>query len=338
MKGIKLKDIAERFNVSVSTVSKAISGYSDIRNETKKKILEYVKKVNFRPNSIASSLKTKKTKTIGIVIPDMQNLFFTKILQSIVNSATSEGYRSILTCSNESYEREVECVDELINNKVEAIFIALSDKTTEYSHLQRIKDSEIILIQFDKISKIIPSSSVTTNNIESAFEITERLIKYGRRKIAHLRGGYISQVSIDRFIGYQRALEKHKIEFDKNLVMISEQRSFEEAMLKVQEMIDKAIDFDAVFAIDDKTAMGIIKCLSLNKIKIPDQVAVVGFSNAAYSKYLSPSLSSIDQSSEKFGPEIIKLFIEEKKMRKSSLDYDFSHVKIPTHFVRRESF
>ena len=338
MKGIKLKDIAERFNVSVSTVSKSISGYSDIRNETKKKILEYVKKVNFRPNSIASSLKTKKTKTIGIVIPDMQNLFFTKILQSIVNSGTSEGYRSILTCSNESYEREVECVDELINNKVEAIFIALSDKTTEYSHLQRIKDSEIILIQFDKISKIIPSSSVTTNNIKSAFEITERLIKSGRRKIAHLRGGYISQVSIDRFIGYQRALEKHKIEFDKNLVMISEQRTFEEAMLNVQEMIDKEIDFDAVFAIDDKTAMGIIKCLSLNKIKIPDQVAVVGFSNAAYSKYLSPSLSSIDQSSEKFGPEIIKLFIEEKKMRKSSLDYDFSHVKIPTHFVRRESF
>ena len=338
MKGIKLKDIAERFNVSVSTVSKAIAGYSDIRNETKKKILEYVKKVNFRPNSIASSLKTKKTKTIGIVIPDMQNLFFTKILQSIVNSAISEGYRSILTCSNESYEREVECVDELINNNVEAIFIALSDKTTEYLHLQRVKDSEIILIQFDKISKIIPSSTVTTNNIESAFEITERLIKSGRRKIAHLRGGYISQVSIDRFIGYQRALEKYKIEFDKNLVMISEQRSFEEAMLKVQEMIDKAIDFDAVFAIDDKTAMGIIKCLSLNKIKIPDQVAVVGFSNAAYSKYLSPSLSSIDQSSEQFGTEIIRLFIEEKKLKKSSLEYSFSQVKIPTHFVRRESF
>ena len=338
MKGIKLKDIAERFNVSVSTVSKAIAGYSDIRNETKKKILEYVKKVNFRPNSIASSLKTKKTKTIGIVIPDMQNLFFTKILQSIVNSAISEGYRSILTCSNESYEREVECVDELINNKVEAIFIALSDKTTEYSHLQRVKDSEIILIQFDKISKIIPSSTVTTNNIESAFEITERLIKSGRRKIAHLRGGYISQVSIDRFIGYQRALEKHKIEFDKNLVMISEQRSFEEAMLKVQEMIDKAIDFDAVFAIDDKTAMGIIKCLSVNKIKIPDQVAVVGFSNAAYSKYLSPSLSSIDQSSEQFGTEMMRLFIEEKKLKKPSLEYSFSQVKIPTHFVRRESF
>ena len=338
MKGIKLKDIAERFNVSVSTVSKAIAGYSDIRNETKKKILEYVKKVNFRPNSIASSLKTKKTKTIGIVIPDMQNLFFTKILQSIVNSAISEGYRSILTCSNESYEREVECVDELINNNVEAIFIALSDKTTEYSHLQRVKDSEIILIQFDKISKIIPSSTVTTNNIESAFEITERLIKSGRRKIAHLRGGYISQVSIDRFIGYQRALEKHKIEFDKNLVMISEQRSFEEAMLKVQWMIDKAIDFDAVFAIDDKTAMGIIKCLSLNKIKIPDQVAVVGFSNAAYSKYLSPSLSSIDQSSEQFGTEMMRLFIEEKKLKKPSLEYSFSQVKIPTHFVRRESF
>ena len=111
-------------------------------------------------------------------------------------------------------------------------------------------------------------------------------------------------------------------------------------MLIIKEIIetDKAIDFDAVFAIDDKTAMGIIKCLSVNKIKIPDQVAVVGFSNAAYSKYLSPSLSSIDQSSEQFGTEIMRLFIEEKKLKKLSLEYSFSQVKIPTHFVRRESF
>ena len=338
MKVIKLKDIAERFNVSVSTVSKAIAGYTDIKKETKKKILEYVKKVNFRPNSIASSLKTKKTKTIGIVIPNMQNLFFTKILDSIVNSAMIKGYRSILMCSNESFEKEVDCIDELINNNVEAVFIALSDRTTEYSHLQKIKDSAIILIQFDKISKIIQSSTVTTNNIESAYELTERLIKSGRRKIAHLRGGYISQVSIDRFIGYQRALEKNEIEFDKNLVMISEKRSFEEVVSKIQEMIDKGIDFDAVLAVDDKTAMGTIKCLLTNKIKIPEQVAVVGFSNAAYSKYLTPSLSSMDQSTDLFGTEIIRLFLEEKKMKKSSLDYNFSHVKIPTHFIKRESF
>ena len=105
MKAIKLKDIAQKFNVSVSTVSKAIAGYTDIKRETRKKILEYVKKINFRPNSIASSLKTKKTKTIGIVIPDMQNLFFTKILNSIVNNAQREGYRSILMCSNEGKYR-----------------------------------------------------------------------------------------------------------------------------------------------------------------------------------------------------------------------------------------
>ncbi len=338
MKVIKLKDIAEKFNVSVSTVSKAIAGYTDIKRETRKKILEYVKKINFRPNSVASSLKTKKTKTIGIVIPDMQNLFFTKILNSIVNNAQREGYRSILMCSNESFENELDCIDELINNNVEAVFIALSDRTVEYSHLQRVKDSGIILIQFDKISKIIQSSTVTTNNIESAYELTERLIKFGRRKIAHLRGGYISQVSIDRFIGYQKALEKYNIKYDKNLVMISESRSFDEAISKIQEMIDKKIDFDSVLAIDDKTAMGAIKCLTDNKIKIPEQVAVVGFSNAAYSKYLSPSLSSMDQSTELFGSEIIKIFLKEKRNKKLGLDYTFSQIKIPTHFIKRESF
>ena len=338
MKTIKLKDIAEKFNVSVSTVSKAIAGYTDIKRETSEKILEYVKKINFHPNSIASSLKTKKTKTIGIVIPDMQNLFFTKILNSIVNNAQREGYRSILMCSNESFENESDCIDELINNNVEAVFIALSDRTVEYSHLQRVKDSGIILIQFDKISKIIQSSTVTTNNIESAYELTERLIKFGRRKIAHLRGGYISQVSIDRFIGYQKALEKYNIKYDKNLVMISESRSFDEAISKIKEMIDKKIGFDAVLAIDDKTAMGTIKCLTDNKIKIPEQVAVVGFSNAAYSKYLSPSLSSMDQSTELFGSEIIKIFLKEKKNKNLSLDYSFSEVKIPTNFIKRESF
>ena len=338
MKTIKLKDIAEKFNVSVSTVSKAIAGYSDIKRETSEKILEYVKKINFHPNSIASSLKTKRTKTIGIVIPDMQNLFFTKILNSIVNNAQREGYRSILMCSNESFENESDCIDELINNNVEAVFIALSDRTVEYSHLQRVKDSGIILIQFDKISKIIQSSTVTTNNIESAYELTERLIKFGRRKIAHLRGGYISQVSIDRFIGYQKALEKYNIKYDKNLVMISESRSFDEAISKIQDMIDKKIDFDSVLAIDDKTAMGTIKCLTDNKIKIPEQVAVVGFSNAAYSKYLSPSLSSMDQSTELFGSEIIKIFLKEKKNKKHGLNYNFSQIKIPTNFIKRESF
>ena len=120
--------------------------------------------------------------------------------------------------------------------------------------------------------------------------------------------------------------------------MISEKRSFEEVVSKIQEMIDKGIDFDAVLAIDDKTAMGTIKCLLTNKIKIPEQVAVVGFSNAAYSKYLTPSLSSMDQSTDLFGTEIIRLFLEEKKMKKSSLDYNFSHVKIPTHLIKRESF
>ena len=338
MKAIKLKDIAKKFNVSVSTVSKAIAGYSDIKRETSEKILEYVKKINFHPNSIASSLKTKRTKTIGIVIPDMQNLFFTKILNSIVNNAQREGYRSILMCSNESFENESDCIDELINNNVEAVFIALSDRTVEYSHLQRVKDSGIILIQFDKISKIIQSSTVTTNNIESAYELTERLIKFGRRKIAHLRGGYISQVSIDRFIGYQKALEKYNIKYDKNLVMISESRSFDEAISKIQDMIDKKIDFDSVLAIDDKTAMGAIKCLTDNKIKVPEQVAVVGFSNAAYSKYLSPSLSSMDQSTELFGSEIIRIFLEEKKNKNLSLDYSFSQIKIPTKFIKRESF
>ncbi|MBR98918.1 MAG: hypothetical protein CMC57_02995 [Flavobacteriaceae bacterium] len=338
MKAIKLKDIAKKFNVSVSTVSKAIAGYSDIKRETSEKILEYVKKINFHPNSIASSLKTKRTKTIGIVIPDMQNLFFTKILNSIVNNAQREGYRSILMCSNESFENESDCIDELINNNVEAVFIALSDRTVEYSHLQRVKDSGIILIQFDKISKIIQSSTVTTNNIESAYELTERLIKFGRRKIAHLRGGYISQVSIDRFIGYQKALEKYNIKYDKNLVMISESRSFDEAISKIQDMIDKKIDFDSVLAIDDKTAMGAIKCLTDNKIKVPEQVAVVGFSNAAYSKYLSPSLSSMDQSAELFGSEIIKIFLKEKKNKKLGLSHNFSQIKIPTKFIKRESF
>lgn len=338
MKAIKLKDIAQKLNVSTSTVSKAIRGYSDIRKETKKIILDYVKKINFRPNSIASSLKTKKTKTIGIVIPDMQNLFFTRILNSLVNNSKNEGYKSILMCSNESYQNEVDCINELINNKVEAIIISLSDQTTEYSHLEKIKDSGIILIQFDKISKIVPSSTVTTNNIDAAFELTEKLIKSGRKKILHLRGGYISQVSIDRFIGYQRALEKYKIDFDKNLVVASEERSFKEAGVRIQQMIDKKIGFDAVFAVDDKTAMETIRCLVINKIKIPEQVAVVGFSNAVYSKYLSPSLSSIDQSSELFGSEIMRLFLEEKRMRKSNLEYSFSQVKIPTHFVKRESF
>ena len=338
MKAIKLSDIAKKLNVSTSTVSKAMGEYSDIKKETKKKILEYVKKVNFRPNTIAASLKTKKTKTIGIIIPDMQNLFFTKIINAIVDNASSIGYKCILMCSNESYEEEMECIDRLINANVEAIVISLTNRSVEYSHLEKVKEADIILIQFDKISKIVKSSTVTTNNIDAAFELTQKLIDSGKRRIAHFRGGYISQVSIDRFIGYQKALEKNEITFDKDLILSIEKGTSEDAELVMQEMIDKRIDFDAVFAIDDKTASGVIKCLSKNNFKIPEEVAVVGFSNAEYSKYLTPSLSSFDQSSEQFGREIIKTFIKEEEIIKTNTEYNFSQVKIPAYFVRRESF
>ncbi|MGB2502001.1 MAG: LacI family DNA-binding transcriptional regulator [Flavobacteriaceae bacterium] len=337
MKNLTLKDIAAALNISVTTVSKALKNYPDVSVKTKERVKAYAEKVNFTPNSFAAYLRTHESKTIGIVIPRLNHYFFSSILNGIISEAEKHEYMTFILCSEESYELEKVQIQRLLSKNVDGIFLSIADKTHDMAHIQNITDNGTNLVIFDKYSKLTTCSSVVINDRKAAYTAVKHLIKKGKKRIAHFRGPLLPQNSIDRFLGYKQALEDHGIEYDKNLVFICDDISNSEGYDHTQTILDQKLDVDAIFAVADLPAIGAIKCLLENRIKIPDQIAVMGFSNWMISSLITPSLSTIDQPGELMGRKAFKVFIEERKSKKRNEPFVFQKYEIETTLVERNS-
>lgn len=337
MSKYSLKYLSQKLNVSVSTVSKALNGYSDINSKTKERIIKLAKDLNFIPNSQASFLRTRKTKLIGIIVPFISHPFFSNIINGIVTSAEKKGYLTIVLKSKDSCDREKILVEKLLSQNVDGIFISLTQETNRLDYLENIKNEGVVLVQIDKISKIVKSSKVVINDQESAYIATKHLIKNGCKKILHYRGSLISQVSIDRFLGYKKALEDHDINYDPKLVVVLDKMTDKEGFEATSNFISKKIEFDGIFAISDYTAVGAIECLKKNNFNVPNDVKVVGFNNWPFSDKLSPSLSTLDQPGELMGNMSFKLFLKEIRSRKNKTNFSFEKKIFKTKLVIRES-
>ena len=337
MKNLTLKDIAAALNISVTTVSKALKNYPDVSVKTKERVKAYAEKVNFTPNSFAAYLRTHESKTIGIVIPRLNHYFFSSILNGIISEAEKHEYMTFILCSEESYELEKVQIQRLLSKNVDGIFLSIADKTHDMAHIKNIIDNGTNLVIFDKYSKLTSCSSVVINDRKAAYTAVKHLIKKGKKRIAHFRGPLLPQNSIDRFLGYKQALEDHGIEYDKNLVFICDEINNSEGYDHAQTILDQKLDVDAIFAVADLPAIGAIKCLLENRIKIPDQIAVMGFSNWMISSLITPSLSTIDQPGELMGRKAFKVFIEERKSKKRNEPVVFQKYEIETTLVERNS-
>tara|TARA_B100000767_G_scaffold262628_1_gene275488 strand:- start:8813 stop:9829 length:1017 start_codon:yes stop_codon:yes gene_type:complete len=337
MKNLTLKDIAAALNISVTTVSKALKNYPDISVKTRERVKAYAEKVNFTPNSFAAYLRTHESKTIGIVIPQLNHYFFSSILRGIISEAEKHEYMTFILCSEESYDLEKVQIQRLLSKNVDGIFLSIADKTHDLAHIQNIIDNGTNLVIFDKYSKLTPCSSIVIDDRKAAYSAVEHLIKKGKKRIAHFRGPLLPQNSIDRFLGYKKALEDHSIEYDKNLVFICDEISDSEGFDHAQNILDQKLDVDAIFAVADLPAIGAIKCLLENHIKIPDKIAVMGFSNWMISSLITPSLSTIDQPGELMGRKAFKVFLEERDTKKRNEPVVFQKYEIETTLVERNS-
>jgi LacI family transcriptional regulator, galactose operon repressor len=218
MKTTTLKEIAEQLGLSITTVSKALKDYPDVSKKTKESVKNLAEKLNYVPNSFAVSLRMKESKTIGIIIPTMVHYFFSSVIEGVLKEAEKKSYMIILLQSNETYELEKKQVDLLINKGVDGILMSLSNKTKDLDHLKKIIRHGIPLVLFDKIAKTIDCSKVLVDDRKAAYEAVSFLIQKGHKRIAHFRGDLNPQNSIDRFLGYKKALIDHNIEFDPSLV------------------------------------------------------------------------------------------------------------------------
>ena len=337
MKKITLNEIAKKLKISITTVSKALNGYSDVSLSTKQKVLELSRKLNFIPNRQAAYLRTNKTKIIGVIIPVIGNSFFDDILNGILTSAEKYGYLIILLKSDESYENEKRLVEQLLQQNVDGIFISLAKDTYNLEHLEKVKSSKIVLIQFDKISKLMDSSKVVIDDFNSAYKATEHLIKNGCREIVHFRGPLLPQASIDRFLGYRKALEDNKIKFDPKRVILFDDMNDKEGYRLMNDFISKKIKFDGIFSISDYAAIGAIESLKENNFKIPMDIKVVGFSNLLFTDKLTPSLSTVYQPGFLMGQKCFELYLKETNAIKNNIKFNYINEVVPTKLIRRNS-
>lgn len=337
MKETTLKQIAETLGISITTVSKALKNYADVSPKTKKAVLELAKELKYTPNSFAVNLRTKESKTIGLIIPEVVHHFFSNVINGIIDIAEKNGYLVIILQSNESIELEKKQVELLINKRVDGIILSLSNESNDDDHIKDIIRKEIPFVQFDKIAKLIPSSKVIINDQKAAFEATEHLIWKGCKKIAHIRGPVNPQNAIDRFLGYKKALEKYQIPFDKSLVYTCSNVTFEEGKDFAKNIFNDHPDVDGIFCITDLVAVGVLAYCNENNLSIPEKVKIIGFSNWFMSQVITPKLSTVDQPSYEMGCKAFELLLEEINTRKEGLPFYPKTVELNTSVIERDS-
>ncbi|UII74626.1 LacI family transcriptional regulator [Flagellimonas sp. HMM57] len=330
---ITLKDIAKELEVSISTVSKALKNSEEISRDTKEKIQAFAKLYNYKPNNIAISLKNKRTKNIGVVIPDIVHHFFTTVIRGIEKYANAKGYNVIVCLSEESFDKEVINMEMLANGSIDGFIMSLSSETQQkgdFNHLKEVTEQGIPVVLFDRITNEIDCDKVIIDDQLGAYMATKKLIEQGRQKIALITTDDYLSVSKARTEGYRKALMENNLPVDESLIL----------KLSSMEIDEKSIiDFfdsnsmDAVLCVNEIFTVYSMKLIQKKGLHIPNDVAFIGFTDGLLSKYANPSLTAVAQHGEKMGETSAQMLIDKIE---SEVEEESFQTKIlePTLVVR----
>ncbi len=310
-KAITIKDLAQALNISVSTVSRALKNNPEISEETRKTVQALAKELGYRPNPIAVALKTQKSNTIGIVVPQIVNTFFATVVKKVEEIADKYGYNVLVSSSNESFEKEKKNIDIFLANRADGIILSISRGTTSYEHIKAIQQAGVPLVLFDRTTKELNVSRVVADDADAACKIVQHLIQGGARKIALITGPEQLSIGKNRMKGYLKAMTINRLEIKPEYIVRCDDFSVEaakEATLRLLNLKDMP---DAIFGINDDMAIGAIEAIKERKLRIPEDVAVFGFSNSKRSRYMNPGVSTINQFPEKVGERAAELLFEQ---------------------------
>lgn len=303
---LTINDIAKALNVSKSTVSRALRNTHDVNPETKSKVLAYAAKYEYRPHFVAKSLRSRSTKTIGVIIPAYNIPFYSIAICGIQDYAMKMGYNVMVCHSNEQYEIEIKNVEALLNANVEGIIISVARDTEKNEHIRKLKRKGIPLVLFNRVIENFKASKVVVNDYYGALNMVNYLTEAGCRKIAHISGPHNLLLSSNREEGYLDALKKAGIEPDENMVVEGD-FTIESGMECTRKLLENNIEIDAIFAVCDAVAYGAMKVLKEKGIKIPDQISVAGFTNEPMTELVDPALTTVKQPIYEVGEGASKL-------------------------------
>ena len=298
-----LKDIAKALGLSTSTISRALRDTHEISPETKKIVLEYAEKINYRPNPIALSLKERRSKSIGVVVTEVANHYFSQAINGIESIAYDRGYHVIITQTHESYDREKINIQHLASRSVDGLLVSLSAETSDTTHLQSLHKRGLPMVFFDRITEDIETHKVIANNEKGAFEATEHLIHAGYKRIAHLTSSDHLSISIERLKGYKNALIKHNLPVQESYIKNCPHGGmfYDEVENAIRELMNLKEKPDAIFVAGDRLSIGCLMVLKNLKIQVPADLAITGFSNSDVLDLMNPPLTAVRQPAFEMG-------------------------------------
>lgn len=308
---LTMKDIAEHFGTSVATVSRALKDSPRISAERRKAIQEFAREHNFCPNTIAESLRNSRVmqpKLIGVILPEIVHYYFSSILAGIEETASQNGYRIMVAVSDEKYEREVKICQSFYENKVCGIIVSQAKDTVNYEHFNRLIDSGVPLVFYDRICTGVDASRVVVDDYKGAFTAVEHLIETGCKRIAFYGSPMTLEISKNRYNGYKDALLRHGMTVENALIRFCDNRA--DAEIITPELLRQEDRPDGFFAVNDDTAIGIMYAAKRMGFKVPDDISICGFTNGQRAIACDPMLTTVEQRGRKVGSEAVDILIK----------------------------
>ncbi len=334
---VTIKDIAIKLGLSTSTVSRALRDSHEISKATKDIVLQYAKEINYRPNPIALSLKEKRSRTIGIVLSEIANSFFSQLIDGIESVAIERNYNVLISQTQENLEKENNVINFMCSRSVDGIIISVSSETNDDSLIKEINERGMPVVCVDRIVDDLDTYKIVTNNYRAGYDATIHLIKNGFKNIAVLAGSKFVSNTKERISGYKDALSKHNIKINEANITYCDHGGLDytEVQNAMQKLMGKANKPDAIFATGDKLTTNCLRYCNVKKIKIPQNIGIIGFSNLDLTELLFTPLTVVKQPAFEMGRVAADYLIRTIESKRPP--YQYETITLPAEIIVRES-
>ncbi len=309
MKRVTIKDIANHLHLSVSTISRALADDKNIKRETKEQVFEAAKELGYHRNLLAASLRRGRSNTVGVIVNEMLTPFASEVIKGIQNVMHEKGIRVLICNSNNNPEQELRNIRLMENSLTDGIIIAMCHDSHNLDEFRRLQEKGIPMVFFNSTPRGFEVSGVVMNSYSKSFFLVDHLVCSGRRKIVLVRGPQATVDMVDIYKAYLDSLAKFNIPVNKDLIVDAD-LSVEEGERIADLLVEKEVDFDAVFASHELLAIGIMNRLRDHGITIPDDVSIAGFSGSTFSKLVYPKLTTVEPPLEEMGVKAAEMLLE----------------------------
>ncbi len=304
-----IKDIANVLGITPSAVSKALNNHPRISQQTKTAVMQVAENLNYQPNHIATALRKGKSNLVGVIIPRANSNFFSSIIEKIEDVLNEKGYNVIITQSNESYKKECQSIEALLFTQVDGIIASMANETVKLDYYNKVKQKGVPLILFDRGENDLNVDYVGIDDYMSSHIVIKHLVDQGCKRIAHIGGFSHTRIYKNRIRGYIDALEKYNLPFSDELIYECNLRKVDGKEI-MKKLLDLPIRPDGIYVSGDYAALGALEEMKAQHVKVPEDIALVGFSNEPFSEIVTPGISSIEQHSEEIGRLAAETFLK----------------------------